>query len=183
MIKSHAEVGAGSASRGESDFGATYFPFLGPSPLDTHETSFCSPGPRQAYLSSPGVCADRYGPNRRDAESLNSSPSEVADDNVVSVPMRARPFREAHSLVLVAPPYSPLYHPGFSPMAPPLAPLVRTPSTDSFVVRKTGRSQHMKYMGLKHVVIFMASLFLIAFIAVIFTAVYFGHKLDPDPRV
>ncbi|GFR82837.1 hypothetical protein ElyMa_000636300 [Elysia marginata] len=176
----------GSAGQ-DGELGATYFPFLGPSPFDTQDTSFCGPGRPTYQASSSGLgTGHRMGTNRRDAESIHSSPSDIPEDNVISVPMGPRTFREPQSLVLVAPPYSPFFPPGFAPLAPSMsAPIMRSPlheSYDTFAKRRASPYQHMQHMGLKHVTIFMAGLFLLAFVAVIFTAVYFGQRLDSDSK-
>ncbi|KAK3803295.1 hypothetical protein RRG08_021493 [Elysia crispata] len=184
MGKKNRDTSA-TGTRRDSELGATYFPFLGPSPLDIQDTSFCGSGRPPYQPSGSGVVSGhRSGINRRDADSVHSLPSETAEDNVISVPMGSRPYREAQSLVLVASPFPPFCPPGFTSFVPPMTgPLLRYPTTDGYNLFQTRKSRpyhQMQYLSLRRMVIFMAGLFLLALVAAIFSAVYFGHKLDSE---
>ncbi|XP_005105730.2 uncharacterized protein LOC101848838 [Aplysia californica] len=166
------------AGQHDSEIGTTYFSYAGPSSLDAATSANITDNHTVS-----GDPLARKDVTQRSSDSLRS-PSEMGDHDIMTIPARPRPPRDPQNILFLAPPYPGFCYPTYPPPVAPLAPQAltfdpvwRNPSDDTLPPKRLGSNPYpLKEMKMKHVLIFIAAMFVLAFVAVVFTAVYFGHK-------
>ncbi|XP_055892080.1 uncharacterized protein LOC106067451 isoform X2 [Biomphalaria glabrata] len=159
-----------SASQQGREPGSTYFSYGGPATSDTL-----------------GSAKQHYGHSRihkKDSMSAHSSCSDRGETEVSTIPARSRSFLDPNGLVMMTS-HGPVD--GYSHYAHTVTPFesILGEPLERFLNRRYSRSPYLRQppTRLRNVVILMASLFIVALVAVIFTAVYFGQGFDFRSRL
>ncbi|KAH9490104.1 hypothetical protein Btru_035266 [Bulinus truncatus] len=169
-----------SASHQGREFGNTFFLNSGIPAIETTPTIDPSSGASHGH----GI--------RKDVKSVNSSSSGRVGTELSTIPVRSRTYLDPSGLMLMTSPVSVSVDglPTYLPLAPTFIPYagIMGEQSERLLVPKHRYSRHSPYVHLqatkmRHLVIVMASLFMIALVAVIFTAVYFGQGLDSRSRL